>query len=145
MRRQGTREFLLPRILVVDDEKDVRAIIGVVLRVNHFDVTEADSAAAGLAAFEHSSFDAAIVDIFLAGASGFDLIAAMRERVPGLPVVAVSGITMLELASPPLDMERIVCLQKPFRPSDLITAIACARGARRDNDGGRRAASATAI
>ncbi len=131
----------MPRILVVDDERDVRAMMAIVLRVNHFEVTEAASTAAALAAFEQSSFDAAIVDIFLGGASGFDLIAAMRERVPDLPVVAVSGITTLELAAPPAEMSGVVCLQKPFRPNDLIAALACACGECRHGDSGRVAAS----
>jgi DNA-binding response OmpR family regulator len=135
----------MPRILVVDDERDVRAMMSIVLRVKHFDVTEAASIAAALTAFEQSSFDAAIVDIFLAGANGFDLIAAMRERVPNLPVVAVSGMTTLELASAPLDMASVVCLQKPFRPNDLIAAIATARGERRGSDGGHAAAGTTAV
>ena len=135
----------MPRILVVDDERDVRAMMSIVLRVNHFDVTEAASIAAALTAFEESSFDAAIVDIFLAGANGFDLITAMRERVPNLPVVAVSGMTTLELASSPVDTGSVVCLQKPFRPNDLIAAIATARGERRESDGGHAAAGATAV
>ena len=45
-----------------------------VLRVNHFEIVEAASAAAGLKEFEDSRFDLAIVDIFLQGASGFDAI-----------------------------------------------------------------------
>jgi DNA-binding NtrC family response regulator len=117
----------MPRILVVDDDKAVRAMIAIVLRVRQFEVTEAASAAAGLEAFEAARFDVAIVDIFLADSNGFDLIAALRERVPDLPVVAVSGIATVDLASPAAGMSNVVSLQKPFRPNDLITAVAQAR------------------
>lgn len=117
----------MPRILIVDDERDVRAMMSIVLRVRHFEVTEAATAAAGLKAFEGTSFDAAIVDVFLADASGFDLIAAMRERAPNLPVVAVSGIATVDLASPAAGMSNVVSLQKPFRPNDLIAAVERAR------------------
>src|SRR5271156_5138547 len=104
----------MPRILVVDDEADVRAMIAIVLRIHHFEIIEAASAAAALKAFDDSSFDIAIIDIFLDGANGFDLIARMRERVPDLAVV--------------------VCLQKPFRPNDLTRAIeAAARRSRRQS------------
>ena len=41
----------MPRILVVDDQTDVRAMISMVLRVKHFEVVEADSIKAGLRAF----------------------------------------------------------------------------------------------
>lgn len=117
----------MPRVLVVDDEKDVRAMIAIVLRVRHFEVIEAATAAAGLKAFEGASFDAAIVDVFLADSNGFDLIAALRERAPTLPVVAVSGIATVELASPAVGISNVVSLQKPFRPNDLIAAIEQAR------------------
>src|ERR1700681_3557340 len=76
---------LMPRVLVVDDQADVRAMICIVLRVNQFEIVEAGSAAVALQAFEDSSFDLAIVDIFLRGTNGFDLIRSMRERVPDLP------------------------------------------------------------
>jgi len=118
----------MPRILVVDDQQDVRAMICMVLRLNRFDVTEAASAKAGLKAFAEGSFDAAVVDIFLENTCGFDLIAAMRERVPDLPVVAVSGMTKLNAVARSSELSSIVCLQKPFRPVELIGAIEKARG-----------------
>jgi DNA-binding response OmpR family regulator len=116
----------MPRILVIDDQKDVRAMIAIVLRVKRFEVIEAESAAAGLKLFEQSPFDLAIVDIFLQDACGFDVIARMRDLVPGLPVVAISGITTLEVASQSAELLNVVCLQKPFRPNELTGAIEAA-------------------
>jgi CheY-like chemotaxis protein len=81
----------MPRILVIDDQSDVRAMISIVLRVNHFDIVEAASGAAGLKKFENSKFDLAIVDIFLQGMNGFDVIRMMRERIPNLPIVAIGN------------------------------------------------------
>jgi DNA-binding NtrC family response regulator len=116
----------MPRLLVVDDQKDVRAMICMVLRVNHFDVMEAASADEALRLFGESKFDAVIVDIFLDDASGIDIIAAMRHRTPDLPVVAVSGMTAFDGASAPDDLARVVFLQKPFRPAELMRAVAAA-------------------
>jgi DNA-binding NtrC family response regulator len=116
----------MSRILVIDDQTDVRAMIGIVLRVHHFEIVEADSVAAGLKAFEDSSFDLAIVDIFLKGANGFDFIKTMRERVPDLPIVAISGMTALDFVSSSPEFSDIVCLQKPFRPNDLVRAVEAA-------------------
>lgn len=117
------------RILVVDDQKDVRAMVCMVLRVNRFEVTEADSAKAALKVFSEGSFDAAVVDIFLQDGCGFDVIAAMNERVADFPIVAVSGMTSLESVSRAAEFPKVVCLQKPFRPAELIRAIETARGA----------------
>ena len=117
----------MPRILVIDDQKDVRAMVSIVLRVNHFEVVEAESGAAGLKAFGESAFDAAIVDIFLDDTSGVDVIATIRERIPKFPIVAVSGMTALDFMGQSPDLENVVCLQKPFRPNDLLQALRSAQ------------------
>jgi DNA-binding NtrC family response regulator len=121
----------MPCVLVVDDQSDVRAMISIVLRINGFEIVEADSTATALRAFENSSFDLAIVDIFLQGSNGFDLIGTMRERVPDLPVIAISGMTALDFISQSPDLANVVSLQKPFRPPDLIRAIEAARASAR--------------
>jgi DNA-binding response OmpR family regulator len=117
----------MPRVLVIDDQVDVRAMMAMVLRINRFEVVEAASAAAGLKAFEDTSIDLAIVDIFLLGGNGFDVIASMRERVPGLPVVAISGMTALDIVADMPGLSNVVCLRKPFRPNELMAAIEAAR------------------
>lgn len=121
----------MSRILVVDDQADVRAMIGIVLRVHQYEIVEADSATAGLRAFEDSKFDLVIVDIFLQGNNGFDLIKMMRERVPNLPIVAISGMTALDFVSSSPEFSDVVCLQKPFRPNELVAAIEAANAASR--------------
>jgi len=121
----------MPRVLVIDDQSDVRTMISIVLRINHFEIVEAATAEAGLKAFEAGGFDLAIVDIFLQDANGSDLIATMRERVPDLPVVAISGMTALDFLAKSPELADVVCLQKPFRPNDLTRAIAAARQAMR--------------
>jgi len=121
----------MSRILVIDDQADVRAMIGIVLRVHQYEIVEAGSAATGLKAFEDSTFDLVIVDIFLQGANGFDLIRIMRERVPNLPIVAISGMTALDFVSSSPELSDVVCLQKPFRPNELVAAIGAANASSR--------------
>jgi hypothetical protein len=110
----------LPRVLVIDDQPDVRTMVSMVLRVNHFEVVEAASAAAGLQAFENSNFELAIVDIFLQGTNGFEVIMKMRERVPDFPIVAISGMTMYVCKSrfaPPNLPSRSKSQPDPGRPA----------------------------
>jgi DNA-binding response OmpR family regulator len=121
----------MPRVLVVDDQADVRAMISIVLRIHHFEIVEAESAASALERFEEASFDLAIVDIFLKSANGSDLIAALRARAPGLPIIAISGMTALDFLSGTPEFSDVACLQKPFRPADLMRAIEAVRGSRR--------------
>jgi DNA-binding NtrC family response regulator len=128
----------MPRVLVVDGQADVRTMISIVLRIHHFEIVEAESAASALKLFEESSFeeaslDLAIVDIFLQGTKGSDLITALRARVPGLPVIAISGMTALDFLSEAPELSNVVCLQKPFRPPDLMRAIEAAQGSLRQS------------
>src|SRR3979490_250409 len=113
----------MPRILVIDDQADVRAMISIVLRVHHFEIVEAASGARGLKEFENSKFDLVIVDIFLQGMNGFDVITMMRERIPDLPIVAISGMTTFDFLSASPELSSVICLQKPFRPNELVRAI----------------------
>jgi DNA-binding response OmpR family regulator len=108
---------------MIDDQPDVRTMVSIVLRVNHFDVVEAANAAAGLKEFEAGKFDLAIVDIFLQGTNGFEVIMKMRERIPDFPIVAISGMTMLDFVSDTPELSNVVCLQKPFGPADLVLAV----------------------
>ncbi|OSI65216.1 response regulator [Bradyrhizobium canariense] len=112
----------MPRVLIIDDQKDVRAMVAIVLRVNRYEVVEADSGAAGVKAFTEVGFDAAIVDIFLGDTSGVEVITTLRELAPSLPVVAVSGMTALDFMEQSPHLASVVCLQKPFRPNDLLQA-----------------------
>jgi DNA-binding response OmpR family regulator len=81
-----------------------------------------------LKVFAEPLFDVAIVDIFLGDSNGFDVIAAMRERAPRLPVVAVSAMTALDRLSQSAEFLIVQRLQKPVRPNQLIAAIEAARG-----------------
>jgi DNA-binding response OmpR family regulator len=121
----------MPRVLVVDDQPEIRTIISIVLRMNRFEIVEAASAAAALKLFEQASFDLAIVDIFLQDSNGSDLIAALRAQAPDLPLIAISGMTVLDFLSDAPELSDVVCLQKPFRPADLLRAIEVAQGSYR--------------
>ena len=120
---------------MIDDQPDTRTMVSIVLRVNHFDVVEAANAAAGLKEFEAGKFDLAIVDIFLQGTNGFEVIVKMRERIPDFPIVAISGMTMLDFVNDTPELSNVVCLQKPFRPADLVLAVEVATRPRSSGTG----------
>lgn len=133
----------LPRVLMIDDQPDIRTMVSIVLRVNHFDVVEAANAAAGLKEFESAKFDLAIVDIFLQGTNGFEVIMKMRERIADFPIVAISGMTLLDFVNDTPELSNVVCLQKPFRPADLVLAVEVAMRRRSSGAGDVKVAEIT--
>jgi CheY-like chemotaxis protein len=123
----------VPRILVIDDQSHVRATIVQALQTRGFDVVGAESGQAGLAKCAQSKFDVVIADLFMPGIDGVSLIKELRQRNPGLSVIAMSGVllggsgrTALDHLSSISELTDVVCLQKPFRPHDLLQALAAA-------------------
>jgi DNA-binding response OmpR family regulator len=108
------------RVLVIDDQVDVRTMISIVLRIHDFDVVGVATEAAGLDEFDGTAFDVAIIDIFLGRGSGLDVIAKIRERAPGFPIVAISGVTALDFVAESPELSDVICLRKPFRPAELV-------------------------
>lgn len=120
----------MPRVLLIDDDKRVRATITVALRARGVEVVAAESGRAGLREFESSHFDLLIVDIFMPDMDGVKTIKAFRQRNAALPIVAISGVLLPAAGKTALDffpmspnLDGIVCLQKPFRPSELLKAV----------------------
>jgi DNA-binding response OmpR family regulator len=133
------------RVLIVDDQPDVRTMVSIVLRISHIEVVEAATGAAALSEFEGSKFDLAIVDIFLQGSNGLDVIRKMRERIPGFPIVAISGMTALDFVVGVPELSGVICLQKPFRPAELVSAIEAATAPLSPGTGGAKVAGGAAV
>jgi DNA-binding response OmpR family regulator len=104
-------------------------MIGLVLQVNQFEFVEAGTAAAGLQAFGETQFDAVIVDMFLGDSNGLELIRALRRQAAQLAVIAMSGAAAFDRTVLSGDLGRVIYLRKPFRPTELMRAIAAARAA----------------
>jgi len=126
----------VPRILVIDDQNPVRTAIALALQAKGFDVVGADSGQSGLSKFEQCRFDVVIADLFMPGIDGVTFIKTLRERNPGFPVIAMSGVllgpsgrTALDQLQTIAELSDVICLQKPFRPNELLQAVAAALAA----------------
>jgi DNA-binding response OmpR family regulator len=126
----------VPRILVIDDQNPVRTAIAVALQAKGFDVVGAESGQSGLSAFEQSKFDLVIADLFMPGIDGVTFIKTLRARNPGFPVIAMSGVLLGPIGHTALDqlqmiseLSDVIGLQKPFRPHELLQAVAAALAA----------------
>ena len=78
-------------ILVVDDEKEVGAVIRRVLERAGFTVNVASNAADGLEAVAAQPPDVVITDVIMPKVHGVELIKTLRERYPRIRVIAISG------------------------------------------------------
>ena len=86
------------RILIVDDDKDVRFPLKRYLAGRGFDVREADSVASAIDSFKMSRPDAAVVDFSLGDGDGMELLRSLKALDPALPVIMLTGHGTIDLA-----------------------------------------------
>ena len=79
------------RLLLVDDERDVRASMARVLERAGFAVRLADSAEQAIASLRVETVDLVITDVIMPRQNGVDLLRALKEEFPAIAVIAISG------------------------------------------------------
>jgi CheY-like chemotaxis protein len=79
------------RILVVDDDEQVRTFVADALQAMGYSVTESADPAAAMQLFAAQHFDLLLADFAMPGMNGAELARAAQEQQPGLPVLIVSG------------------------------------------------------
>lgn len=79
------------RILLVEDEDDLRVLLAAKLRRRGIDVDTAEDAHSALGHVEERPYDAILSDLGLPGMNGYELARELRSRCPGVPLVALSG------------------------------------------------------
>jgi DNA-binding response OmpR family regulator len=112
------------KIIVVDDEPNVRLGYRVTLETEGFTVHEANGAEQALEAFEGESFDLAILDMRMPEMDGLDLLAEMREQGLNTPTVIITAYGDVPHAVKAIKLGAIDFLQKPLTPDQLRTLVA---------------------
>lgn len=85
------------KLLLVDDEASVRAMLQAVLETENYKVTTAASAAEAKVKLQGQGFDAVITDMRMETAlAGFDVVRAARRSHPGIVVIIISAFALRE-------------------------------------------------
>jgi len=110
------------RLLVVDDDPDVREITVQLLRGAGHAVVEADGGQAALAALERGeAYDLALVDIAMARMNGIETVRQLRQRRPALRVLFITGYTDTSVLGTQTGSDPV--LKKPFSRDALAAAV----------------------
>jgi CheY-like chemotaxis protein len=120
----------LAKILIVDDDSAVQAIIKLLLERAGHSVVAAGDGRKGLALFEAGDFDLLFLDIFMPGMDGLEMMRLVHQQQPLVPIVVISGRPIdsdpgsgpdfLTMAT---KLGAISTLQKPFKPAALLAAV----------------------
>jgi two-component system response regulator GlrR len=115
--------MVAPKILVVDDDKNLLELAKTRLAAANYGVTVALGQEEALAAVNNESFDLAIVDLRLADEDGITLMEKLHALFPGMPVIILTGHASVEGAVDAMKRGAYTYLTKPFDPRELILQI----------------------
>ncbi len=109
------------RVLVVDDDKDVRELVETILRNAGFAVTSVADGAAALAIIERQAVDLAVVDMRLPGGlNGLETVRRARARQPDLKALFISGVEPMPSRRDP---DRDDFVSKPFSGGEFLGCV----------------------
>ncbi len=111
-----------PRVLVVDDEPDIREPMAQFLTARGFDVDTAADGQAMQARLAGAHFDLVLLDVVMPGEDGFSLCQQMQDR-QGPPVILLTGLGSIAQRVRGLEMGADDYLVKPFDPSELLARM----------------------
>src|SRR6266404_1198719 len=114
----------LPPVLVVDDEKNMRASLQTLLSDEGYNVKSVESAEDALQLVRHDPFFMVITDAQLGGLNGYDFLARLRKDHPELPVLMITAYATPKLAVEAIKAGAIDYLSKPFEPEELLHSVA---------------------
>lgn len=109
----------VPRILLVDDEKDFRAVISDQLTDSGYQVASFGHAQEALRAVGEQDFDVALVDLKMAGLNGIDLLRALKELDATIEVVMLTAHATIDTAVQAIKLGALDYLPKPVHFSEL--------------------------
>ena len=111
------------KILIVDDEKDIRKLVGIYLKKQGYKTLEAENGQMAIDIMkEHSDIDLVIMDIMMPGMSGTESCAAIRE-FSSVPVLFLTAKTQEPDKNEAYDIGGDDFLSKPFEQSELIRKV----------------------
>ncbi len=116
-----------PRVLLVDDETNIRKMVAALLESEGFETAEAANGSAGIAAVERDAPDAVLLDLMMPGGpDGLATLEHLKRVAPDLPVVMMSGKANLADAVRAAKLGAFQFLEKPLTPEGLLTTLRAA-------------------
>ena len=104
----------MKKALVVDDTKNIRALLTTCLEINGFEVTSARDGFEAIKIFETLTFDIAFIDIKLPELSGTEVLRRIRLKGINVPVVIMTAFASVKNAVECTKLGAVAYLQKPF-------------------------------
>ena len=111
------------RVLVADDERNIRTSLQHYLELDGAEVVTADNGLAAQRRLQQETFAAAVIDLRMSGMDGLELLRWMRAERPRLPVIMISAYGEVADAVAAMKLGAGDYLVKPFDPEELVLRL----------------------
>jgi len=110
-------------VLIVDDLAIVRLSLRHILTKASYRCREAEDVSSALAVLDSEAIDLVLCDIQMPGASGLDLVKALKHRIPDTSVIMVSSLEDAETAIECLQRGAFGYVLKPYQPREILVQV----------------------
>lgn len=117
----------MPKILVVDDEPDIRRLLRTWLEAERYEVFEAKDGAQAFELYKQVEPDLVITDIYMPNKDGLGLIRKLRSANSRAKMIAMTGGSSIDSSDPLVVAEMLgaeLTVRKPFTDNDMLEAVA---------------------
>jgi len=113
-----------PRVLLVDDESNIRRMVGALLQSDGYDTVEASDGNTAMVRLVEDAPDVVLLDLMMPpGPDGLATLEQIRKRAPHIPVVMMSGKANLADAVRATKLGAFQFLEKPLTPEGVLVAL----------------------
>ncbi len=113
----------MKRVLVVDDEENIRVVLRALLRKNGYEVEVADSGESALVLVDTFGPDVILTDVRMPKMGGLDLLATLRAKQNTATVIVMSAYGNVDLALDAMKAGAYDYVGKPFKPDEIVLAL----------------------
>lgn len=114
----------MTRVLIIDDDKDVRQTIAKMLAESGCEISHAGNGSEGMARIrEKPTTSVVIVDLIMPDMEGIETIREIRRIDPNIPIIAMSGGSAVDYLAAALKLGADCALRKPFRKAALLDLL----------------------
>jgi two-component system, NtrC family, response regulator AtoC len=114
----------MAKVLVIDDEANLRKVLAALLRRDGYEVTVAQDGASGLAELERNGADVVVTDLVMPKVGGMEVLKTVNATAPEVPVIIITAHGTVDSAVEAIKLGAFDYVTKPFDQTELSAAIA---------------------
>jgi DNA-binding NtrC family response regulator len=111
------------KLLVIDDEPAIREGVRRILESESFQVETFANGHAALERIKQEPFDLVVTDLKMPGISGMEVLKAIKEIQPDLPVIFITGYSSVDSAVEVMKLGAVDYIAKPFTPEEMLQTV----------------------